>query len=178
MKIRTVNSPLQMTLVTSMGGSPTPVSWPEVYTSLATGVVEGTKNGITDIVGMKFNEHLKYMTLDGHAYMAAMWWMNNTAYTGMSTPLKKIVQDGFDALRNVTIVLPKRRQIEAFKAFKKSGGKIYSPTAKEKAEFIQAAAPVKEWFKKKYGDQWLKKTLNAVSQCETELTKNFEQRNQ
>ena len=45
-----------------LGGAPTPVSWPEVYTSLATGVVEGTKNGITDITNMKFQEHLRYMT--------------------------------------------------------------------------------------------------------------------
>ena len=67
-----------------LGGAPTPVSWPEVYTSLATGVVEGTKNGITDIVNMKFQEHLRYMTLDGHAYMAALWWMNDDFFNGLT----------------------------------------------------------------------------------------------
>ena len=36
------------------------ISWPEVYTSLATGVVEGTKNGITDIVSIEFDEHLDH----------------------------------------------------------------------------------------------------------------------
>ena len=50
---------------------------------LATGVIEGTKNGITDIVGMKSHEHLKFITLDGHAYMGAMWMMNNDIYESM-----------------------------------------------------------------------------------------------
>ena len=70
---------------------------------LATGVIEGTKNGITDIVGMKFHEHLKFITLDGHAYMGAMWMMNNDIYESMPDDLKQIVNDGFDALRRTTI---------------------------------------------------------------------------
>jgi TRAP-type C4-dicarboxylate transport system substrate-binding protein len=60
LRIRTINSPLQQTLVKNLGASATPVAWPEVYTSLATGVIDGSKNGITDIVGMKFHEHIKY----------------------------------------------------------------------------------------------------------------------
>ncbi|MEZ5801677.1 MAG: hypothetical protein R3D29_15895 [Nitratireductor sp.] len=58
-----------------------PAAWPEVYTSLATGVVEGTKNGITDIMNMKFRKPAsKYMTLDGHAYMGALWWYSDVAW--------------------------------------------------------------------------------------------------
>ena len=45
-----------------MGGAPTPVSWPEVYTALSTGVVDGTKNGIVDIIMGRFHESLKHIT--------------------------------------------------------------------------------------------------------------------
>ena len=55
LKVRTIKADEQIELVKAMSGNPTPISWPEVYTSLATGVVDGTKNGITDIVGMKFH---------------------------------------------------------------------------------------------------------------------------
>lgn len=168
-KIRTINSPLHLELVKAMGGSPTPIGWPEVYTSLATGVVEGTMNGITDIVGMKFHEHIKYMTLDGHAYMGSMWWMNNDAYKQLPDELKKVVIDGFDALRTTTIVLPKRRQIEAYEAFKKSGGTIYTPTDQEKAKFAMAASGVRQWFSDQYGSTWLEKTQSAVENCQQQL---------
>jgi TRAP-type C4-dicarboxylate transport system substrate-binding protein len=44
-------------------------------------VVEGSKNGITDIMGMKFPDAgLQYVTLDGHAYMGALWYMNNDKF--------------------------------------------------------------------------------------------------
>jgi hypothetical protein len=39
LKIRTINSPLQQEFVNKLGGSATPVSWGELYTALATGVV-------------------------------------------------------------------------------------------------------------------------------------------
>ena len=56
LKIRTIPAEIQQEMVRQLGGNPTAVAWPEVYTSLATGVVEGTKNGITDIMNMKFPE--------------------------------------------------------------------------------------------------------------------------
>lgn len=67
LKVWTIKADVQIELVEAIGGNPTPTSLLEVYTSLATGVVDGTKNGITDIVKMKFHEHLKHITLDGHA---------------------------------------------------------------------------------------------------------------
>ena len=70
LKIRTVVADLPQELVRALGASPTPIPWPELFTSFQTGVVEGSKNGITDIMGMKFPDAgLKYVTLDGHAYM-------------------------------------------------------------------------------------------------------------
>ena len=152
-----------------MGGSPTPVSWPEVYTSLATGVVEGTKNGITDIVGMKFHEHLDNMTLDGHAYMAALWWMNNDAFMAMTPEERRIVHDGFQELRTTTIVMPKRRQIDAYNAFREADGTIYVPTPEEKASFQQAAAPLQEWYTSNFGSEWLELLQGSIDDCVAEI---------
>ena len=82
LKIRTVVADLPQELVKALGASPTPIPWPELFTSFQTGVVEGSKNGITDIMGMKFPDAgLKFVTLDGHAYMGALWWMNNEKFT-------------------------------------------------------------------------------------------------
>ena len=55
LKIRTVVADLPQELVRALGASPTPIPWPELFTSFQTGVVEGSKNGITDIMGMKLS---------------------------------------------------------------------------------------------------------------------------
>ncbi len=169
LKIRTIPAEIQIELVKLMGGNPTPIAWPEVYTSLATGVAEGTKNGITDIVNMKFHEHLRYATLDGHAYMAALWWMNNDLFMAMPFEMRRVVHDGFQHLKTVTRAFPMRRSIDAYDAFKKAGGAIYVPNPEEKMEFQAAAKPMRDWFVAQYGDTWLNKTLAAVETCETKI---------
>ncbi len=169
MKIRTIPADIQIELVKALGGSPTPVSWPEVYTSLATGVVEGTKNGITDIVNMKFQEHLDYITLDGHAYMAALWWMNDDFFMGLTPEQRKVVHDGFMHLKTVTRALPMRRSIEAYEEFKKAGGEIYVPTPDEKAAFQEASASLKDWFVENYSDEWLNNLQGAIGECEAKI---------
>ncbi|MDM8539982.1 TRAP transporter substrate-binding protein DctP [Desulfococcaceae bacterium HSG9] len=172
LRIRTINSPLQQTLVKSMGASATPVAWPEVYTSLATGVIDGSKNGITDIVGMKFHEHIKHLTLDGHAYMASLWIMNEESYQALDNEQKRVVNDGFRHLGQVCFAFPKRRAIEAYEAFKKAGGKIYVPTASEKDAFRKAASPLKKWYTDKYGAEGaalLKAYEKAIADAEVKL---------
>ena len=106
---------------------------------------------------MKFQEHLRYMTLDGHAYMAALWWMNDDFFNGLTPEQRKIVHDGFQHLKTVTRALPMRRAIDAYEEFKAADGEIYVPTAEEKKQFQDATAGMKDWFVAKYGEEWLKK---------------------
>lgn len=147
MKLRTVVADLPQELVKALGASPTPIPWPELFTSLQTGVVEGTANGITDIMGMKFPDAgLQYVTLDGHSYMGAMWWMNNEKFMSMPEDLRRVVNDGFYALQQATFASPKRKSIEAYEQFVEGGGDIYVPSLEEKAAFKEAAAPVYDWF--------------------------------
>jgi TRAP-type C4-dicarboxylate transport system substrate-binding protein len=148
LKIRTVVADLPQELVRALGASPTPIPWPELFTSFQTGVVEGSKNGITDIMGMKFPDAgLQYVTLDGHAYMGALWWMNNEKFMGMPEGMRRVVVDGFAALQQATFASPKRKSIQAYSDFVAGGGTLYVPTPDQKAQFKEAAAPVYDWFK-------------------------------
>jgi TRAP-type C4-dicarboxylate transport system substrate-binding protein len=166
MKIRTIPAEIQQELVRQLGGNPTPIAWPEVYTSLSTGVVEGTKNGITDIMNMKFPEAgLKYMTLDGHAYMGALWWFSEPAWQALPADLRQVVYEGFGHLRTTTRAFPMRRQIEAYEKFRAQGGQIYVPSPEEKAAFQKASSGMRAWYTAKFGDEWLVKLDAAVADC-------------
>lgn len=147
MKIRTVVADLPQELVRALDAAPTPIPWPELFTSLQTGVVEGTKNGITDIMSMKFPEAgLQYVTLDGHAYMGALWWMSNEKFLALPEDMRRVVVDGFYQLQQATFASPKRKSIPAYKEFTDGGGDLYVPTPEEKQAFAEAAQPVYEWF--------------------------------
>jgi TRAP-type C4-dicarboxylate transport system substrate-binding protein len=172
LKIRTVVADLPQELVSTLGASPTPIPWPELFTSLQTGVVEGSKNGITDIMGMKFPDAgLQYLTLDGHAYMGALWWMNNEKFLSMPEDMRRVVVDGFYALQQATFASPKRKSIPAYEEFVAGGGDLYVPTPEEKAAFKEAAAPVFDWFKANVGrGEEIFEALNAaVMEAEAEI---------
>ena len=135
-------------------------------------MVEGSKNGITDIMGMKFPEAgLQYLTLDGHAYMGALWFMNNEKFSSMSDEMKAVVIDGFYALQQATFASPKRKSIQAYQDFQAGGGDLYVPTPDEKAAFKDAAAPVYDWFKVNVdGGERIFDALNAsVAEVEAEI---------
>ncbi|PWQ99362.1 TRAP transporter substrate-binding protein DctP [Leucothrix arctica] len=172
LKIRTVVADLPQELVKALGASPTPIPWPELFTSFQTGVVEGSKNGITDIMGMKFPEAgLKNVTLDGHAYMSALWYMSNENFLKMDEETRKVIVDGFDALQQATFASPKRKSIKAYADFKKAGGNLYVPTPADKAAFKAAAQPVYTWFKKsvKDGEKWYALLSSEAAKAEKEV---------
>ena len=172
LKIRTVVADLPQELVKALGASPTPIPWPELFTSFQTGVVEGSKNGITDIMGMKFPDAgLKYVTLDGHAYMGALWWMNNAKFMDMPEDMRRVVVDGFSQLQQATFASPKRKSIAAYEEFKAAGGDLYVPTPDEKNMFREAAAPVYDWFKAniKNGPEIFDALTSAASAAEEKI---------
>lgn len=172
LKIRTVVADLPQELVRALGASPTPIPWPELFTSFQTGVVEGSKNGITDIMGMKFPDAgLQYVTLDGHAYMGALWWMNNEKFMSMPEDLRRVVVDGFAALQQATFASPKRKSIQAYADFVAGGGDLYVPTPAEKAAFKEAASPVYDWFKTNIdgGEKIFDALTSAVAEAEAEI---------
>ncbi len=172
LKIRTVVADLPQELVRALGGSPTPIPWPELFTSFQTGVVDGSKNGITDIMGMKFPDAgLQYLTLDGHAYMGALWWMSNENFMAMPEDLRRVVVDGFSQLQQATFASPKRKSIEAYEAFVAGGGDLYVPTPEEKAALAAAAEPVQAWFRENVdgGNEILDALISAVGDAEAAL---------
>ena len=177
LKIRTVVADLPQELVRALGAAPTPIPWPELFTSFQTGVVDGSKNGITDIMNMKFPDAgLQYITLDGHAYMGALWFMNNERFMGLPEDQRKVVADGFYALQQATFASPKRKSIQAYEDFVAGGGTIYVPTPEEKAAFAEAAAPVQDWFRENVegGSDILDALLAAVEEAEAELDAVYE----
>ncbi|NDW33528.1 TRAP transporter substrate-binding protein DctP [Salipiger sp. PrR007] len=170
MKIRTVVADLPQELVRALDAAPTPIPWPELFTSLQTGVVEGTKNGITDIMSMKFPEAgLQYVTLDGHAYMGALWWMSNEKFLALPEDMRRVVVDGFYQLQQATFASPKRKSIPAYKEFTDGGGDLYVPTPEEKQAFAEAAQPVYEWFTANVeGGEEIFNAMQAAVQTATE----------
>lgn len=166
-KIRTTPAEIQQELVRALGANPTPISWTELYTALATGVVEGSKNGIQDIIGAKLQEHLKYIVLDGHSYMATLWWFSEPVWQTLPPDIQQIVQHGFAKQQAAANLLVATEEAKSYQIFEEAGGTIHRPSAAEKQAFKDASQDIRQWFIDKFGDEWVSVLEQSVEICAT-----------
>ncbi len=167
LKMRTMNNPLHMEFMKSLGAAATPVAWAEIYTALQTGVVDGQHNPITVINLGKLFEVQKYITLSNHMAGLYVWVITDTWFETLSDEEKTSVLGAAKAA-----VIAGRgidRLIEATeKGLPTIAGKmeVYTPTAEELAKFRDVAIPAaKAFFAKSLGDEgtaWIEKYLAAI----------------
>ena len=77
--------------VLTLGGSATPISFPELYTSLKTGVVDGQDNAVWVFNLIKLHEVQKFLMLDGHIYSFGPLGINDKWFAGLSKDLQATV---------------------------------------------------------------------------------------
>ncbi len=80
LKFRTMENPVHLASVRSLGAQAVPMSWGEVYTSLQTGVIDGQENPVAIIWVNKMNEVQKYLSLTGHFYSPAPLTMSKRKF--------------------------------------------------------------------------------------------------
>jgi len=169
LKIRTMEVPADIKTVQSLGASPAPIEWLELYTSLQTGVIDGQENSVPTMVLGKFYEVQKYLTLDGHKYSPMIGWVGNDWFESLPEKYKKIILEAgkmATQYQRFLCMINEQRDIEFVK---KQGMEVYDPTIQEKNMFAKAAQkPVIEWLKGKIDKEWIDKILRAIKEAETE----------
>jgi len=68
MKIRVVQSEMSIKILNALGASGVPMSYSELYTAMASGVVDGQENPVMNIFASKFFEVQKFMSMTRHQY--------------------------------------------------------------------------------------------------------------
>jgi len=163
LKFRVQEAPLYVEMVKGLGANPTPIAWPEVYTSLQTGVVDGQENPIAVILVANFSEVQKYLVLDGHVYGVDWFVVNEQWYQSLPDDLKYIVQDAARISATVGRGLQNLQGAIGLAKLAEQGMEIYNPTEAEKALFQEATqGPVIEWLKTKVDEQLINEALQAV----------------
>jgi tripartite ATP-independent transporter DctP family solute receptor len=170
-KMRVVDSPMQIEFIRFYGGNPTPVVWGELYTSLKTNVVEGTNNAATDIIPTNMHDSLKYVVLDEHAYLWGFNWLSDKWLKALPRDLQDLVIDGFTQMADVQFQYNKQYESKSLEQFIKAGGKVHSPSPEQRATFVAARDHLKKWFGEKYGKGWVDKLDKAVADAQAATAK-------
>ncbi len=80
LKLRTMENPVHMQAYKAFGIIPTPMAFPEVFTALQQGTVDGQENPLSVITSAKLDQVQKHLSLTGHVYSPALFLMNKAAW--------------------------------------------------------------------------------------------------
>lgn len=92
-KIRVQESPTSISMIKAMGGSPTPMAYGEVYTSLQQGVIDGAENNETALTNGKHGEVAKAYSYTEHQYVPDILIVSTKVWDGLSQDQQKAIQD-------------------------------------------------------------------------------------
>jgi tripartite ATP-independent transporter DctP family solute receptor len=144
LKIRVMESVTAMNMVSNLGGSPTPISYGELYTALQQGVVDGAENNPPSFFLSRHYEVCKFYSLDEHTTIPDVLIMS-THLWGRLSPKEQIwMQKSVDASVKFQRELWAKAEIEALDAVKKAGVTVVRP---DKSTFQEKVSLMYEDYK-------------------------------
>lgn len=144
LKIRVQESQIAIQMVRSLGGSPTPISWGELYTALQQGVVDGAENNPPSFYTSRHYEVCKYYSINEHTAVPDILVIGTEAWNGLSEQERQWLQQAADEAKVKQRELWRIAEEEALKAVQEAGVEVIYP---EKGPFAEKTAVVLESFK-------------------------------
>ena len=174
LKFRTMTIPIHMEFMRSLGASPTPIAWAELYTSLQTGVVDGQHNPAPIIKIGKLEEVQGYLTLTNHMYTPYVWVISPDFFEGLTEKEQMVIEEAARvanvAGRGVNRLIEASDEGIPYLAEKME---VYNPTPEEMQAFRDEAIPAAMAFiEEEYGEEGAEMAdnyLNAIDAAREKL---------
>ncbi|MGS2761043.1 TRAP transporter substrate-binding protein [Sinomicrobium sp. M5D2P9] len=156
LKLRVMESQTAIDMVRNLGGSPTPISWGELYTALQQGIVDGAENNLPSFYLSHHYEVCKYYIVDEHTNLPDMLLISTAIWDSLSDQEKKWLEE---AARESVVYERKiweEAENHALEEIKKAGVEVIYP---DKEPFREKVSIMYENFKK---DEHLKEIIEAI----------------
>ena len=127
LKIRVMESVTAMDMVRNLGGSPTPISYGELYTALQQGVVDGAENNPPSFFLSRHYEVCKFYSLDEHTTIPDVLIMSTHIWDKLSKKEQVWMQKAADASVQYQRKLWAKAETEAIEAVQQAGVLVVKP---------------------------------------------------
>ena len=158
LKMRTMENPVHIAAYKGLGIITTPMAFPEVFTALQQGTVDGQENPLPVIISAKFDQVQKHLSLTGHVYSPAIFVMNKGAFDKLSTADKTAFLDAAKVAAKANRDRVDQDDANGVKELRAQGMTVIEDV--DKAKFVAQLAPVNAEFEKQFGKANLDKIRN------------------
>lgn len=127
LKIRVMESVTAMNMVRSLGGSPTPIAWGELYTALQQGIVDGAENNAPSFYLSHHYEVCKYYIIDEHTMLPDVLLMSTIVWESLNEEEQGWIMEATNESVAYQRELWKDAETHALEEVKKAGVEVIYP---------------------------------------------------
>jgi tripartite ATP-independent transporter DctP family solute receptor len=158
LKIRTMENPVHIQAYKALGIITTPMAFPEVFTALQQGTVDGQENPLPVITSAKFDQVQKHLSLTGHVYSPCILVMNKAAYDKLSAEDKTAFVQAAQAATKANRARVDQDDANGVAELRAKGMQVVENV--DKAKFVAALTKTNADFEKQFGKANLDRIRN------------------
>ena len=146
LKIRVPQLRIWVDFWTLLGAAPTPLPYSEQYSALSTGIIDAIDSDVFSVVGFKFYEQAKHLTLTGHWFLPKAVRVNAAWLDSLPQDLQDIVRstakEAFAEQRKIN----RAKASETLEELKKLGVEVHELSKEELAKMEEITAKLYDDF--------------------------------
>jgi len=162
LKIRTIQNPLYVDMLNTLGANAVPMAFTELFTALETKTVDGQENPYSTVEASKFYEVQKYFSDTKHIYNPQLLLVGKRFWDTLSPEEKKIFQDAANETRDFQRIAAREMSGKSREFLIKSGMQINDVPPHEIARMREAVKPVIDKYAPQVGEALVKEFYAAL----------------
>jgi tripartite ATP-independent transporter DctP family solute receptor len=156
LKLRVPEIPVYVAAWRALGASPTPMAFPEVFTALQQGTIDGQENPLGTINGNSFQDVQKYLVLTSHVRGNGWMIASERFWQTLAEADRKLLQDAVnDAIVHADEQIAKQES-ELRKTLQDKGMTVIEPDVKAFANVVLKEVPPR------FADKWKPNLLDEI----------------
>ncbi len=162
LKIRVQESAMAINFIEALQGSPTPISYGELYTALQSGIVDGAENNPPSFYSSRHYEVTGYYSLTQHTAVPDVLLTSVTVWNELNEQEREWLQEAADESAVFQRKIWEESVKESMEEVRKAGVEVVNP---DRQPFLEQVQPLYNQFERQYPDlyQWVGKIRNVNS---------------
>jgi len=162
LKVRVIQIPLFIDTFRALGANPVPMPFPELYTALETGTVDGQENPFASIETSKFYEVQKYGATTAHMYNPLVAVFSKKVWDRLSGDERRIVTEAADEAGAFERKVSRDANEKSKENLKAKGMQITELPSEEIARMREKVKPVTEKYTQDIGPELVAEMIADV----------------
>ena len=146
LKIRVPQLRIWVDFWTMLGAAPTPLPYSEQYSALSTGIIDAIDSDVFSVVGFKFYEQAKHLTLTGHWFLPKAVRVNAAWLDGLPEDLRTLVRESAKEVFAEQRRINRAEAAQTLEELKKLGVTVHVLPKEQVAKMEELTAPLYEQF--------------------------------